>query len=292
MSWTHLTLVTDAELAALEPEAGHPSEPWGQTAWTNARAEAKRDLQIWIDADYPSVPGASDRIRDRWAPDLVWQYTSAGYTDRTSEVSDDTEEDLDLSAVFATPASDALYVGAGYEFSGLFVKLLDSLNANASVLTVKYWNSAGWTALTTSDGTVAATGKTLSGSGRVTWTIPSSWERRTINGSDPWYWVQLTVSATLTSGTAATQILPIRAPSALKRVAAYLALHHICQGLAAQAATPEYWQAKAESYWTKGQDLYTRIRQGGGIPFDLNQDDVITPADETTIVATTRIHRA
>ena len=292
MSWTHLTLVTDADLAALEPEAGHPSEPWGQTAWTAARAEAKRDLQIWIDADYATIPAASDRVLDRWAPELVFAYTGSGYTDRTSEVSSSTEEDLNLATVFTTFGTDCLYVGAGYEFNGLFWKLLDSLNANASVMTVKYWNSAGWTTLSATDGTIAVTGKTLSGSGRVTWTLPSTWERRTLNGSELYYWVQVTISAALTAGTAATQILPIRPPAALKRVAAYLSLHHICQGLAAQAATPEYWAQKAEAYWTKAQDLYTRIRQGGGIPFDLDQDDVIEPVSETTFVTTTRIHRA
>lgn len=292
MSWTHLTLVTDADIAALEPEAGHPSEPWGQTAWTAARTEAKRDLKIWIDADYASIPGASDRVRDRWAPELVFAYTGSAYTDRTSEVSDNTEEDLNLAGVFATFSTDALYVGADYEFSGLFVKVLDSLNANASVMTVKYWNGSAWTSLSATDGTIAVTGKTLSGSGRVTWTLPSSWERRTLNGSDPYYWVQVTISAALTAGTAATQILPIRPPDALKRVAAYLSLAHICTGLAAQAATPEYWQQKADSYWTKAQDLYTRIRQGGGIPFDVNADDVIEPTTETMVITTTRIHRA
>jgi hypothetical protein len=290
MGWTSLTLVTDAAIGRLEPEAVHPSAPWGQTSWPSQRTSAKQDLRIWLEADFADIPGVADRILDRHAPDYVFAYTGAAYSDETAEASDDQEEDLDLSAVFTTAATDRLYVGAVFEFDGLHVKLLDSLNAIASVLTVKYWGPTGWTSLTATDGT-AASGKTFAKTGRITWDVPTDWERRDLNDTgEEYFWIELSVSVALTSGTSATQILPVHAPDALKRIAEYLALYHICHGLAAQSGNPELWDARAEKYLNAARSLYETLKNKGGIPIDVNTDGTIDQ-NERQLIRTVRLRR-
>lgn len=292
MSWTHLTLVTDADLGQLEPEAVASDLPWGRQTWSEARAEAKRDLQIWLESDYPDIVSVTDKIRDRWAPDYVWGYTGAAFTDYTTAANDTNEEDITLATVFGTPASDVLYVGADYEFSGLFLSLLDSLNAQTATLTIKYWDGGAWTSASATDGT-SASGKTLAKSGRVTWTLPSNWERRDVNDTGAlWFWVQVIVSATLTAGTAANQVLTIRPPNGLKRVAAYLALARVLKGLAPQAANASYWDDRAQYYWNQAEHLYARMREKGGIPIDLDASQSVEPGTaETRAISAVRLYR-
>ena len=302
MPWRGLTLVTDADLGNLEPEATHSRRPWGAATWPRQRAEAKRDLKIWLERDFSDrvpMPSVADRVLDRWNPDWVFKYTAAAFSDVTTAARDDNEEDLNLAAALATPASDRIYVGALFEFEGLVLKFLDSVNANASVLTVKYWAGAngGWTALSLADGTTVS-GKTCNQTGRVVWTIPADWERRRLNGSgDEYFWVEISVSAALTSGTALTQLLPIAAPDGLKRVATFLALAHIFRGLAAAAADPPSWLDRVinkdhSGYQDRAEELYASLRDGGGIPIDLSQNDAIDPKEETTVRQPLRVFRA
>jgi len=294
MSWSGLTLCTDADLGALEPEA--ISGAWKAVTWANQRAEAKRDLKIWLETDYPLVPGVADRIRDTYAPDVVLAYTAGLYTDVTDVAGDLEEEDLTLSGVFATAATDKLYLGFPGEADGLAVKMLDSFNAVASVLTVKYSGAAGWTTLTATNGTIATAGKTFSGSGRITWTVPTDWQRRTLHDDSAYFWIELTVSVALTAGTAITSILQIKPPDGLKRIVAYRALGYIYKNLAAQAPSVDYWGGRAQNqfktgYWDLADALYATMRDKGGIPIDLDQDDVIDPG-ESNITSPIRIGRA
>lgn len=310
--WSQLSLVTDAELGQLEPEAVAAGSPWGAVTWTSARTEAKRDLKIWLERDFAkqvglgdanrrlnrinlALPAITDRILDRWSPDWVFRYTSASFTDITSAARDDNEKDIDLAAALATFGTDRIYIGALWEFEGLEIKLLDAVNAIASVLTAKYWGNNQWTSLAATDGTLSS-GKTLAQSGRVTWTLPADWERRRLNGTaEEFYWVELSISAALTGGTAASQLLPIRAPDGLKRVAAYLALAHVFRGLAAQAAEPESWLTRVSNeqetgYQDRAEKLYADLRDNGGIPIDLNLNEVIEP-QERAVTAPLRMYR-
>lgn len=282
MGWSGLSLVSDAELGQLEPEATAAGGPWGAVTWASARAEAKRSLKIWLESDFPDVVGVADRVRDTWVPDYAFAYTGGSYTDRTSEVRDDEENDLNLATVFTTFGTDRLYVGAAWEFEGLAVLLKDAVSAAASLLTAKYSGPAGWTSLSATDGT-ASGGATFAKSGRITWTLPTDWQRIRLNGTgDEYYWVELSISAALTAGTKASQVLPVRAPDGLKRVAAYLALHHILNGLAAGAAQPEFWQTKADSYLTQASELYGRLKANSAIWLDLNRTNAVTQEERVS----------
>lgn len=296
MSWAGLTLVTDAELGQLEPEAinagSASAPPWGAVTWPSARSLAKRDLKVLLEIAFPTIPGVADRVLDVWRPDWAFAYTGGIYTDVTTKVKDDVEADLDLSAVFVTPSTDRLYIGAAWEYDGLFVRLLANLNAIASVLTVKYWGPGGWTSLTNTDGTITAATKTLSGSGRVTWTIPTDWGRRKLNGTaDEYYWIELSVNFALTAGTSATQVLPIKAPDGLKTVAAYFALAYIFKGLSAQAAAPQYWLDRAADYDNRGRTLFATLKESGGIPLDIDSTGAIDPVLERPEPLPVRLYR-
>lgn len=282
MGWSGLTLVTDADLGALEPEATKSGAPWGATTWLGARTEAKRDLKILLEADFPDVPGVADRVVDTWMPDQAFAYTGGTYTDRLSEIRNDEPNDLTLPAIFATPASDRLYLGASWEFEGLAIALESTLNAAASVLTAKYSSPTGWATVTATDGT-AVSGATLARSGRVTWTIPTNWQRTRLAGTgDEYFWIELSVSAELTAGVKATQILPVRAPDGLKRVAGFLALHHIFTGLAAGAAEPKTWTDRGEMYLGKAAELYDKLKTGAALWIDLNRDNAVSQEERVS----------
>jgi len=293
MGWSGLVLVSDADLGALEPEAtnGH----WKAVTWPNQRAEAKRDLKIWLEIDYAHIAGVADRIKDTYRCDVVAGYTTGVYTDLTDAASDDTEDDVDLSDVFVNATNDRLYVGFSGESSALAVKMLASLNAIASVLTVKYSGPKGWTALTVTDGSIVS-GKTFAQSGRITWTVPTDWQRRTLIDDNAYFWLELKVSATLTSGTSLSQLLAVRAPDGLKRVCAYRALGYIYKNLAAQAPSTDYWSGRVSNqfktgYWDLADALYAAMRDKGGIPIDVDNNDVIE-VEESNITAPIRIGRA
>jgi hypothetical protein len=296
MAWSALTLVTDADLGSFDPQAINGK--WGATTWPNQRAQAKIELKTWIETDYRARFGdnVADKIRDTYSADKVWGYTAAAYSDVSGAAGDNTEDDVTLSSVFATFGTDKLYIGGVGSFDGIDVQMLSALNAIASVMTVKYSGPAGWTTLTFTDGT-SNSGKTFGKSGRITWTQPSDWQRRTLdNSADAYYWIELSISAALTAGTKAGQILIVRPPDGLKRVCLNLALGYIVLNLASQAPSTDYWLFKARNQFKTGyldiaESKYAEMRDKGGIPIDIDDDGTIDE-EENTITSPLRIGRA
>ena len=289
MGWNSLPLVIDSDLGNIEPEATAAGSPWGAVTWSAQRTQAKRELKAWLEADFGL--GAADRVLDRWNPEYAFRYTGGAYTDITTAAADDTEEDIDLAAALATVGTDRIYVGMRAEFDGLQVVLLDSLNAVSSVLTAKYWGPAGWTSLSATDGT-ASSGKTFAQSGRITWTVPTDWEPRRLNGTgDEYYWVEVSITVALTAGTSATQLAPTRMPEGLRLTACYLALGHILRGLAPQSANPPEWTARGDAYLERAGDLYARLKSAGSIPIDDNRNQVTERVEREAPPRTVRLAR-
>lgn len=282
MSWAALSLVTDQEIGELEPEATSSTAPWGRTTWSDARAAAKRQLKAWIDNDFPGVPGVADRVIDSWQADYLFGYTASAYSDITGAGEDDTESDITLSTVLATVGSDRLYVGAAWTFNGLRILQTGTRNANASTLTVKYSGPTApqtWTALTMTDGT-SASSATFGQSGRITWTQPTNWQRIRLNGTgEEYFWVELSVSATLTSGTSITQILPIRAPDSLKLSALYLSLAFIYNGLAAGSPGEERWRQQGREYYEMAQANYAALKNNANLWIDMDVSGTVSQAE-------------
>jgi hypothetical protein len=286
VGWSALTLCTDADLGSLEPAATNGQ--WKNVTWPNQRAEAKRDLKIKLEVDFPQIPDVADRVKDTHIAEALYGYTGGVYTDISSPAATiSTENDVNLSSIFVTPASDRIYLGSLGEFDGIYVRQLDRLNAVASTLTVKYSGPTGWTALTALNGT-ASTTATFAKSGRITWTVPSNWERRTLVTADPMFWIELSVSAGLTANTAATQILLVKAPDPLKRIVALQALGYIVQNLAANSPSVDYYNGRARNQFKTGymdlaDALYASLRDKGGIPLDTDGDEAVSEGEQNTI---------
>lgn len=269
-------LVTDDDLVAYE--AGILSQ-FGQPDWDTKRSRA---LEDWLGPILRTQGFALERLRTRYEADKAWSYTGAAYTDRTAAVTDGTADDLNLAAVFATPGTDALYVGSTQPFRGLSVRMLDTVSSAAAALTVQGWSDS-WVTLAVDDRTSRTAGKAFSGGGAITWRPPSTWVKRTINGSAALYWVKVTISATPTGATAG-QIGVIRR-SALCAPVLFRTLELIYQE--APSGGPGPWADKAAYYRQEAEASLQRALQicGGEFETDDPATDLVSPAEAGQDVA-------
>ena len=145
-----------------------------------------------------------------------------------SEVAQDgsTSTTMNIGALDVAANGTYIYFGSKRPFAGLYV-VVGTVNAIASVLTVKYWNGTAWATTSATDNT-ASTGVTLAQTGTVTWTVPSAWVMAPLNAAkggnevgtgdttleigvarEPYYWVRAEVSVLLTTPATLTGILAI-----------------------------------------------------------------------------------
>jgi hypothetical protein len=268
MNWAPTDLVADADLLAYEAKI---LTSFNVTDWAEKR---RRALEDWL---APILAGQGfdlTKLRTRFDASSVQAFTASAYTDKSAAASDQTEDDLNLGTIFATFGTDALYIGFTSPFRGLSFRVLDSISAIASVLTVSYWADA-WTALTITDGTAKTSGKTFSGGGAVTWSAPSDWVARKINSVGPYYWVKLTVSATPTSAKV-TQIGVIQR-SVLCAPATLRTLTLIMREAPTGARGP--WPEKATWYETEADAALQRAIPLVGGEFDTDATDQVSPAE-------------
>ena len=271
MSWHPNDLVSDRDLVAYEMDI---LDRFGATTWIDKRTKA---LEDWA---FPILAGAGFdpyQLRTRHDANQVWQFTGAVYTDLNDSATDATDDDIDLAAVFATPGTDALFVGSDEHFFGLHLRILDSPSSTTSTMTVSYWAGL-WQELTIYDGTVSAatTSQTLSQGGSVTWAIPPDWERRPVNGSDRLYWARVQVSATPTGATAG-QIATIRA-SRLRAAVTFRTLHLIF--VEAPTGQEGPWADKAEFYERQADISMQRALPLIGGEFDTDDSDQISATED------------
>ena len=267
-SWHPADLVDDTDLRAYETQI---KESFDVQSYADKRSRA---LEDWL---FPILAGQGfdpQRLRTRAAADLVYGYTSSAFSDKTAATQNTTDNDVDLAAIFATPGSDALYIGSGQPFRGLFFRLLDSVSAVASALTVSYW-AGYWKALPIADRTAITSGKTFSGGGSVTWTLPGDWATRPVNSSGWLYWVKVTVSAT-PAGAACSQIGCIRA-SRLRAPATLRTLELIFREAPTGQDGP--WAAKAQYYGEEAAKAIERALPLVAGEFDTVPDDLIDNAE-------------
>lgn len=83
-----------------------------------------------------------------------------------------------LSAMTTLVNGGAFYIGSHVPFRGIAVDMLaGSVNGNASILTVEFWNGSAWVAVAgMSDGT-ATGGATFAKDGNITFTVPTTWAK-------------------------------------------------------------------------------------------------------------------
>lgn len=264
-------LISDADLYAYERTL--PQVFGEDLDWETRRTKT---LEDWL---FPILKGAGfepQRLRTRHQADPVYAYTAAAFVDKTAAAKDTTEGDLNLATIFATAGSDYLYVGSVEPFRGIFLRLLDAVSAVTSTMTVEYW-SGRWSGLSIADGTKAASGKTLSAGGSVTWTLPVDWATRAVNGSGARYWARISVSATPTGATA-TQVGVIRrsvlcAPATLRTLALIFR--------EAPTSLDGPWERKAAYYESEADAALQRALRIVGGEFDTADppDDLIDPTE-------------
>lgn len=274
MSWHPNDLVSDVDLTDYE------SSILTQFNVANWRGRRTKALEDWLFPALKRQGFDAQKLRTRFTCDAVWSFTASAYADRTAAAADTTEDDLNLATIFATPGTDALYIGSTEPFRGVFFRLLDSVSAVASVMSVAYWDGA-WTALTVTDGTALVAGKTFSGGGSVTWTLPVDWVTRKVNTQGPYYWVKVTVSATPTSAKA-TQIGAIRS-SALRAPVTFRTLELIFRE--APTGNDGPWHEKAEYYRKEADDALQTALQICGGEFDTTTVDDLVDTTEAAATA-------
>lgn len=273
MAWHPSDLVADVDLRDYEEAI---LSGFGQSTWQSKRTKA---LEDWLFPVLKSRGFDPYRLRTRAEPDQAFGYTASAYTDKTAASQDTTEDDLNLATIFATVSTDALYIGSKQPFKGLFVRMLEAVNTAAAVLSVAYWNGA-WDNLTLADGTIQTAGKTLSGSGSVTWLLPVDWMTRILNASSALYWVKVTISAT-PSNAKAGQVSVIRG-SSLRAPATFRTLQLIFQEAPTAGDGP--WREKAEFYKDEADAALQRALQICGGEFDTDASDAISATEAAQTV--------
>lgn len=269
MSWSPNDLCSDDDLEIYEQNI---LDQFGRTDWMGKRSVA---LEHWL---FPVLRGAGfnpERIRTRYETSATYGYTASAYTNYTSASISQTADDLPLATIFATPGTDALYVGFDKHFLGLSIRMLAGVSAVAGTLTVQYWNDA-WTTQAIVNGTLKAAGKPFSGGGAVTWELQPDWVKRQINGSAFLYWVKVSVSATPTAGTSC-QLGVIRrsvlsAPVTLRTLALIMR--------EAPTGGPGPWADKALYYETEADAALQRALGLVASEIDTDQNDLLSPTEE------------
>lgn len=268
MSWQPNDLVSDADLLAYEQTI---LTQFGKDEWQAKRTKA---LEDWL---FPSLAIAGFdpyRLRTRYQPALVYGSTSSVFTDYTTASRTVGEANIPLATVLAA-SSDALYIGAPWQFRGVSVRMFDSVSSAAATLTVEAWCDA-WQALYATNDTSGTPGKPFSRGGAITWTVPENWVVRPVNSSDPFYWVRLRLSAAPTSA-AIGQVGVIRR-SVVCGPAALRTLYYIFRE--ARTVQDGPWEAKAEQYLLESEQAWQRIQPLLGREFDVDPVDDQVSASE------------
>ena len=272
MSWAPSDLVTDQDLVAYEADI---LTNFGQIDWDSRRSKA---LEDWLFPLLAANNFPPYRLRTRYVADAVFGFTGGVYSDLSSAAHDTTADDINLATLFATPGTDAFYIGSTQPFRGLSIRMLDTVSSATGQLTVQLWSDA-WQSVGITDGTLHVSGKSLSGGGAVTWMPPFEWVERPINNSVSLYYAKVTMSAVPTSAKA-SQISVIRR-SLLCAAVTFRTLALIFREAPTSQDGP--WEKKADWYETQALTAFERVLPVIGGEFDTSVDDVI---DQTEAVQT------
>ena len=270
--WNPADLLTDLDLLALDRAC---LTDFGVSDLTDKR----RAAVDWLAPRVEQAGYTLHQHRQRRAPDAVFGYTGTAYSDHTAASTDTTDDDVPLSSICAVPSSAAVYVGSHEPFRGVYLGVHDAVNANSAVLDVAVW-TGHWTTVTSLvDGTQATTGQSCSGGGLLTWQQPDVWARRPINNS-LLYWAKLTVSASLTAGTAAAQIAPV-VPSRLTLPAAFYTLGLLYQE--SYGSNRGQWQEKADKFFAAADQALGIALPLLADEFDVDGDDLVSGAEASSV---------
>lgn len=273
MAWHPQDLVADTDLVAYERTI---LTQFGVTDW---KAKRQKAIEGWL---FPLIASAGldpYRLRTRAQATTVFGVTSGVYTDYSDRAKNTTTDDIPLVTILAA-SSDALVIGAPWQFRGVSLRMLDAVSSAARTLTVETWRDQ-WKAFVPadlSDETKATNGTPFSKGGAITWTMPEDWVVRTLNNSAALYFARLRLDGAPT-GAALGQIGVIRR-SCLCDAVAFRTLCYIFREAPQQQDGP--WDARADWYEKQAEDAWQRNLPLLGREFDSETvDDVIDPTEGT-----------
>jgi hypothetical protein len=276
-------IVTDLDLLGLEERL---DDDFG-AGWAEQVAEKRKTAVDWIERRLRAEKYNTDKHLIRFRAAAIYSVTGGTYTDRTEALGDHTPDDVDLNDIYVDPSADAVFVGLAAPFRGLYVTMLDAVNANtltASSLT--YWNGGKWMGLSSLvDGTTIATSIALSGGGRFGYKLPEDWMPRQLHATHAntaLYWLRLMVNRRPSDGTSVGQMAAIRR-SVLTTPAAFYALGLLYRESA--MATQGGWLEKSEKLFEDAKAELTVSLALVDREFDIDASQVVEPVEINSVRA-------
>jgi len=233
-AWTAVSSLSDGTSADSKTLAQNGAVTWTANPSNEQPRvlDGTRDHLFWykvtVNADITNavrvykctVTDDVESISNLWSGYLVLNVgclmdAGSGYVDYSGEVTDGTDATYVELDSFATTSE--LYVAFVDKALGINVSMVaTSPNDQAATVTVKYWNSASdaWTTVgTVVDGTSDGT-NALAQSGMISWTGSSITEDKRVLGgiTVPFYWYQLSWSATLGTDTQIWEVSQAQKP--------------------------------------------------------------------------------
>lgn len=272
-------ILTDADLLAEDFEAG--------TAFGDSPLRAKREVAgRWASVRMERT-GLLPRLHSVRVEPTAW--ASAGgissWSNVSAALSTKTENDLQLSTYINT-VTDFLLVGSPKPFRGLYVSMLDGVNANSlSLGEFTYWDGGNWQTPASLVDSTLSNSISFSGGGRVMWQAPDDWEARpyAAGGSHPWlYYMRVKLGQVPSAAARVGQLLPIR-PSRLTRPMAMYALGVTYQeGVGGQRGS---WAEKAEWYLKSANDELESVLGSDGIrdEFDIDESQAVGGGEAASV---------
>src|SRR5688572_8064665 len=228
-------LVSVLDLLAIDQEA---ENDFGGSPLLDKMRVAVED---WLEPRLAANGWPVVRFLTRRPPSKAWAYTGGAYSDLPSSVA--------LPLVLANPTNDAVFVGLGQPFRGLFCAIVDSVNANSCTATLAYWNGS-WNTFGSSIVNTTAIGPVpFARGGRIQWPMPTDWVQREVEGERA-YWMRLQINSPIAGGPVIEQLLPITR-SRLTHAVAQRALGTLyAEGAASSRGE---WKEKATSAFDAAQ---------------------------------------
>ncbi len=172
----------------------------------------------YFDIEGNNFSAATVEIEMAKQPYAVVLFTQDDFVTAPSELSVDLQGvaagAVAIDAMDTEANGDFIYVGSHVKFKGIRVLMVDAqVNANASVMTVRYWDGSSLTDISDTDGTISG-GATFAQDGDITWTVPSDWVKGRLTDLESFsqpqqnvvpfanhymYWTKIEVSATLSA---------------------------------------------------------------------------------------------
>jgi hypothetical protein len=138
--------------------------------------------------------------------------------DFTFAVGDNTLSNFS-TALVPMATADKLYIGYPEQFNAVEIWPYVENNKVTSVLSAKYWTGSEWATLTITDGTAGDGAKTLSGLGKISWSVPVDWKANIpFDGFfSRGFWARFKVSSALSPNTAVVECRVYAIPTTLAK---------------------------------------------------------------------------